>query len=159
MRKHYYLHQQQPTVTRKRKYRSTTFLVCAFIGVYGLFLFEQRFREQVTTALISLCEFLGGTPAQMGPFLLVALEGFWTVLNRSVPFLLGILKATVTMVGAIVKVVGSVGLVLLVAAFMVALMIAQPTLQEIGEDLRNDLQQHYKSHKRMQRKDQEGLIW
>ena len=54
--------------------------------------------------------------------------------------------------------VGSVGLVALVAALAVAILIAKPTLEDIGKDLRDNLQQSYRRHRQTQLQEQ-GRMW
>ena len=60
--------------------------------------------------------------------------------------------------GATLRMVGSVGLVALVAALAVAILIAKPTLEDIGKDLRDDLQQSYRRHRQTQLQEQ-GRMW
>ena len=120
----------------------------AFAGFSVLLVVKQEFREQFQryllntndTVFIPLRDFLVATWHRVGPILIVALE--WVVMVG----------------GATMKMVGSVGLVALVGALVAAILIAKPTLEDIGKDLRDDLQQSYRRHRQMHLQEQ-GRMW
>ena len=120
----------------------------AFAGFIVLLVAKKEFREpfqhylSITndTVLIQFKHFLGATWHRVGPILIAALE--WVV----------------KVGGATLRMVGSVGLVALVAALVVAILIAKPTLEDIGKDLRDNLQQSYRRHRQTQLQEQ-GRMW
>ena len=120
----------------------------AFAGFIVLLVAKKEFREPFQryllitndTVLIPFKHFLGATWHRVGPILIAALE--WVV----------------KVGGATLRMVGSVGLVALVAALAVAILIAMPTPEDIGKDLRDDLQQSYRRHRQTQLQEQ-GRMW
>ena len=79
------------------------------------------------------------------------------IIGRFATILTAVLERIVDVGGSAIKILAGVGLILLLAALVVGIIIAQPTLQEIGQDLRDDLQQNYRRHKWMRRYEQRGM--
>ena len=83
--------------------------------------------------------------------LIVLTDAAFAVAGVLFPALLTTFEWLLKMSGFVAKLVAGAGMVVIVAATIVAIVIAFPTLQEIGQDLQNDLRKNYRDYRRAKR--------